>query len=72
MLVPLLTTLATASGAICLSVNATEEVVKVAAVVTTVISLFFSLVFAPIVVKLLILLALTLFEKLKIVQFQIK
>jgi hypothetical protein len=72
MLVPLVTTLAIASGAICLSVNATEEVVKVAAVVTAVISLFFSLVFAPIVVKLLILVALTVVEKLKMVQFQLK
>lgn len=72
MLVPLLTTLVIASGAICLSVNTTEEVVKVAAIVTAVISLFLSLVFAPIIVKLLILLALTVLEKLKIVQFQIK
>ena len=72
MLVPLLTTLVIASGAICLSVNTTEEVVKVAAIVTAVISLFLSLVFAPIIVKLLILLAPTVLEKLKIVQFQIK
>lgn len=69
MLVPLVTSLVIASGAICLSVNTTEEIVKVASVVTAVICLFLSLIFAPMLIKLLILLAPMLLEKLKIMQF---
>jgi hypothetical protein len=71
MLVPLLTSLVIASGAICLSVNTNEEIVKVSAVVTAIICLFLSLFFAPMLVKLLILIAPVVLEKLKIMQFHL-
>lgn len=70
MLVPLLTSLAIASGAICLSVNTREEIVRVAAVVVAIICLFLSLVFAPMLVKLAIVLAPPVLEKLKLVGFR--
>ncbi len=54
MLVPSLLSLAIASLAFCLSVNTTEEIVKVAATVLAGFCLILSLVFAPWIVKLVL------------------
>jgi len=52
MLVPSLISLAVASLAFCLSVNTTEEIVKVAATVLAAFCLILSVIFAPWMVKL--------------------
>lgn len=54
MLVPSIITFAIASVAVCLSVNTTEEIVKVAATFIAGLCLFFSLFFAPVFIKLLV------------------
>ena len=54
MLVPSLMTLGIASAAACLSVNSQEEVVKVAMAFTAVLSLLLTLVFAPWIVKVVV------------------
>jgi hypothetical protein len=64
MLVPSLMALAVASLAFCLSVNTTEEIVKVAAMVLAVLCLILSLVFAPWIVKLVLLAIPLLTQKL--------
>lgn len=63
MLVPLFMFLAIASGAAFLSTRTSEEIVKVASVFITGLCLFFSLVFAPLAIKLLLVLAVPLFGK---------
>ncbi|NER24936.1 MAG: hypothetical protein F6J86_11915 [Symploca sp. SIO1B1] len=63
MLVPLLLTLTIALAATCLSVNATDEIVKLAAVLTTILCIVFLLVVASIPVKLLIILTATVLNK---------
>ncbi|MCT7963702.1 MULTISPECIES: hypothetical protein [Oscillatoriales] len=55
MLVPSLISLAVASLAFCLSVNTSEEVVKVAATVLAAFCVILSLIFAPWMVKLALL-----------------
>lgn len=55
MLAPLLINLAVAAVAVCLTFNTQEEIVKVAATFVAIVSLFLSLFFAPLFVKLLIL-----------------
>ena len=55
MLVPSLISLAVASLAFCLSVNTSEEVVKVAAAVLAALCAILSLIFAPWIVKLALL-----------------
>lgn len=55
MLVPSLISLAIASLAFCLSVNTTEEVIKVAATVLAGFCVILSLIFAPWMVKLALL-----------------
>lgn len=55
MLVPSLISLAIASLAFCLSVNTSEEVVKVAAAVLAALCVILSLIFAPWMVKLALL-----------------
>jgi hypothetical protein len=55
--------LAVALVAICLSVNTTEEIVKVAAASIAVLCLFLSLLFSPILVKLLLVVALLASQK---------
>ncbi|MCT7955434.1 hypothetical protein [Laspinema palackyanum] len=52
MLVPSLMSLAIASLAFCLSVNTTEEIVKVATMVLAAFCLILSVIFAPWIVKL--------------------
>lgn len=54
MFIPLLMSLAIASGAIFLSMNSTEEMVKVAGAFIALLCCFFSLVFAPLIIKLII------------------
>ncbi|MGK7874857.1 MAG: riboflavin synthase subunit alpha [Xenococcaceae cyanobacterium] len=64
MLVPSLMTLAIASVAACLSLNSQEEVFKVAMGFTAVLSLFLTLIFAPWILKLLILAVPLVLDKL--------
>jgi hypothetical protein len=66
MLVPLFITLIIALFAICISVNATDEIVQLTAVLTTLLCLFFSLIFASMVVKLLIVVALLISSKRRV------
>ncbi|MDB9312183.1 hypothetical protein PN462_03640 [Spirulina sp. CS-785/01] len=54
MLAPLVVSLSVASVAVFLNINAKEEIIKVSAAVIAVISLFLSIFFAPLVIKLLI------------------
>jgi hypothetical protein len=54
MLVPSLTTLVIASVAVFFSLNTSEEIVKVATAFVAGLCLFFSLFFAPVVIKLVI------------------
>jgi hypothetical protein len=63
MIVPLSIALVIALISFCISVNATDEIVKLAAAFITLLCLFFSLVFAPMLVKLLMVVALLLSEK---------
>ena len=58
MLVYSLIALAIAFLAICINSNATDEIVQVAATITAGLCLFLSLIFAPWLVKLLILMTL--------------
>ncbi|MCT7976763.1 hypothetical protein [Laspinema olomoucense] len=55
MLVPSLISLTVASLAFCLSVNTTEEIVKVAATVLAAFCVILSVIFAPWMVKLALL-----------------
>lgn len=54
MLVSLLITLSIAFAAVCVIVNTTEEIVQVAAACVALISSFCSLIFAPLFLKVLI------------------
>lgn len=53
MLLIFLLNLAIALIAIFISLNTTEEIVQLAAVIVTIICLFFTIVFSPIAIKLL-------------------
>jgi hypothetical protein len=64
MLAPLFINLTVAAVAICLTFNTKEEVVKVAAIFIAGLSLFLCLFFAPLLLKLLILVIPFLLEKL--------
>lgn len=55
MLVPSLISLAIASLAFCLSVNTTEEIIKVATTVLAALCAILSVIFAPWIVKLALL-----------------
>jgi hypothetical protein len=61
MIVPSLMTFAVASLAVCLSVNATEEMVKVAATGLAILFAFLSLIFSPWFVKLFLVIAMLLY-----------
>ncbi|MBE9125464.1 MULTISPECIES: hypothetical protein [unclassified Coleofasciculus] len=63
MLLPSFITLTIAVVSVCVSVNAREELMQVAAVLTALLCLFLSLVLAPWLVKLLIAAALLLTSK---------
>jgi hypothetical protein len=65
MLAPLFINLIVACIAVCLTLNTKEEIVKVAAAFTAVVSLLLCLFFAPLLVKLLIVAIPLLWEKLK-------
>ncbi len=54
MLVPTIMTLSIASAAACLSINTKEEVVKVAMAFVAILFLVLTLVFAPWIVKLIV------------------
>lgn len=70
MILPLLITLALTITAVCLSFSTTEEIVRLAAVLTAVLCIFFLLVVAPIAVKLLIILTPTISNKIRIGDFR--
>jgi hypothetical protein len=61
MIVPSLMTFVVASLAVCLSVNATEEMVKVAATGLAILFSFLSLIFSPWFVKLFLVIAILLY-----------
>ena len=61
MIVPSLMTFAVASLAVCLSVNATEEMVKVAATGLAILFALLSLIFSPWFVKLFLVVAILLY-----------
>ncbi|MBW4649260.1 MAG: hypothetical protein KME06_11305 [Kastovskya adunca ATA6-11-RM4] len=67
MLLTFIVALVLASVAACLSINTSEEIVQVAAAVTAGICLFFSLIFAPIAIKLMILLSPLFSKKIQLV-----
>lgn len=62
MFVPLLATLSIASVAYFLGITAREEIVRVAAACTASICLFLSLVFAPVLVKMIVVAALVMMK----------
>lgn len=64
ILVFLLIPLTLAFAAVCVIVNSTDEIVKVAAACTALLCLFFSLVFAPLWLKVLIVLIPVVSKKL--------
>ncbi|MEC4896143.1 MAG: hypothetical protein SAL07_12275 [Oscillatoria sp. PMC 1051.18] len=68
MFVPLLMSLAVASGAIFLSINSTEEMVKIAGAFIALVCCFFSLVFAPLIIKLIIVAAPFVSNKFRFVE----
>lgn len=61
MIVPSLMSFAVASLAVCLSVNATEEMVKVAATGLAILFALLSLIFSPWFVKLFLVVAILLY-----------
>ncbi|MBD1807542.1 hypothetical protein H6F98_19135 [Microcoleus sp. FACHB-SPT15] len=63
MLVSLLISLAIATLAICVSFNARDEIVQIGAAIVAILCLFLSLIFAPTLIKFLIVVALLLSGK---------
>ncbi|HBE21469.1 MAG TPA: hypothetical protein DEG17_10485 [Cyanobacteria bacterium UBA11149] len=70
MIVSLLITLSIAFGSVCVMVNTTEEIMQVSAACVALISLFCSLIFAPLFLKVLIVLTPVVFKKLSIAKIR--